>query len=148
MRITTRSGLTLLLAGVALFTMRPVRAEPWPQWRGARSDGISSEQGIPQSWSRTKNVAWRTPLPGRAGATPCVWGDRIYLTSNEGDDLVLLCVNAADGEIRWKKKVCSGNQDARAGEGNSASPSPSTDGEHVWVFFGTGILACYSVAGD
>ena len=148
MRITTRSGLTLLLAGVALFTMRPVRAEPWPQWRGARSDGISSEQGIPQSWSRTKNVAWRTPLPGRAGATPCVWGDRIYLTSNEGDDLMLLCVNAADGEIRWKKKVCSGNQDARAGEGNSASPSPSTDGEHVWVFFGTGILACYSVAGD
>jgi outer membrane protein assembly factor BamB len=61
---------------------------------------------------------------------------------------MLLCVNAADGEIRWKKKVCTGNQDARAGEGNSASPSPSTDGEHVWVFFGTGILACYSVAGD
>ena len=64
----------------------------------------------------------RTPLPGRAGATPCVWGDRIYLTSNEGDDLVVLCIAAEDGAIKWKRTVGSGNQDARAGEGNSASP--------------------------
>ena len=93
------------------------------------------------------NVAWRAPLPGRAGATPCVWGDRIYLTSNEGDDLVLLCLATDDGAIKWKRTVCTGNQDARAGEGNSASPSPSTDGMHVWVFFGTGTLACYTVDG-
>ncbi|MFM8634511.1 MAG: PQQ-binding-like beta-propeller repeat protein [Planctomycetia bacterium] len=119
-------------------------ADTWPQWRGPRNDGISGERRIPESWSKTKNVAWRTPLPGRAGATPCVWEDRIYLTSNDGDDLVLLCVGTKDGAIAWKRTVCSGNQDARAGEGNSASPSPSTDGGHVWVFFGTGILACYT----
>ncbi len=123
------------------------RADNWPQWRGPKNDGISTERGLPEKWSKTLNVAWRTPLPGRAGATPCVWGDRIYLTSNEGDDLVLLCIAAEDGAIKWKRTVGSGNQDARAGEGNSASPSPSTDGEHVWVFFGTGILACYTVDG-
>jgi outer membrane protein assembly factor BamB len=125
----------------------PSSADHWPQWRGPRNDGTSTETGIPAGWSKTKHVAWRTPLPGRAGATPCVWGDRIYLTSNEGSDLVLLCVNARDGSILWKKTVGSGNQDARAGEGNSASPSPCTDGEHVWVFFGTGILACYTTDG-
>ena len=123
-------------------------AEGWPQWRGPRHDGIAAANGLPEKWSRTENVAWRTPLPGRAGATPCVWNDRIYLTSNEGDDLVLLCIAAADGAVKWKRTVCTGNQDARAGEGNSASPSPSTDGEHVWVFFGTGILACYSKDGS
>ncbi|MFM7034870.1 MAG: PQQ-binding-like beta-propeller repeat protein [Planctomycetia bacterium] len=122
-------------------------ADTWPQWRGPNNDGISSERRIPESWSKTNNVAWRTPLPGRAGATPCVWEDRIYLTSSEGEDLVLLCVATGDGAIAWKRTVCSGNQDARAGEGNSASPSPSTDGEHVWVFFGTGILACYTRGG-
>jgi outer membrane protein assembly factor BamB len=124
------------------------RGEGWPQWRGSRGDGISAETGLPTSWSKTENVAWRTPLPGRAGATPCVSGDRIYLTSNDGDDLVLLCVAARDGAILWRRTVGTGNQDARAGEGNSASPSPSTDGAHVWVFFGTGILACYTVDGD
>jgi outer membrane protein assembly factor BamB len=123
------------------------QADNWPQWRGPRYDGISSQQGLPVIWSKTINVAWRTPLPGRAGATPCVWDNRIYLTSNEGDDLVLLCMATEDGAVKWKRTVCTGNQDARAGEGNSASPSPSTDGEHVWVFFGTGILACYTVDG-
>ncbi len=133
--------LLVLVAGTA-------NGENWPQWRGSRSDGISAEKGLPASWSKTKNVAWRTPLPGRAGATPCIWGDRIYLTSNEGDDLVLLCVNKADGSIRWKQKVGGGNQDARSGEGNSASPSPSTDGKHVWVFYSTGLLACYTIDGQ
>jgi len=141
--VTVALGIAVLMAhecGV-------VRAEHWPQWRGPNNDGISTEHGIPEGWSKTKHVAWRTPLPGRAGATPCVWGERIFLTSNEGDDLVLLCVSAKDGAILWKHKVSGGNQDARAGEGNSASPSPCTDGEHVWVFFGTGILACYTVDG-
>lgn len=123
------------------------RAENWPQWRGPRQDGIATARPLPSGWSKTKHVAWRTPLPGRAGATPCVWGDRIYLTSNEGDDLVLVCVHARDGGIVWKRRVSGGNADARAGEGNSASPSPCTDGEYVWVFFGTGILACYTADG-
>jgi outer membrane protein assembly factor BamB len=70
------------------------------------------------------------------------------LTSSEGDDLVLIAINTKDGSQLWKQKVGSGNQDARAGEGNSASPSPSTDGKHVWCFFGTGILACFTVDGQ
>jgi len=116
----------------------------WPQWRGADGHGIAAGQSLPEHWSKSENVLWRTPLPGRAGATPCIWDDCIYLTSNEGDDLVLLCVGREKGELLWKQTVTSGNQDARSGEGNSASPSPSTDGEHVWVFFGTGVLACYT----
>ena len=121
--------------------------EDWPQWRGSRGDGISSETQLPTSWSKTENILWRTPMPGQGGATPCIWGDRIFVTSSEGDDLVVLCVNTANGEIQWKQKAGTGNQDARAGEGNSASPSPSTDGQHVWAFFGTGVLACYTVDG-
>ena len=135
-----------VLSVLILFTTN-VRAENWPQWRGARSDGISTEKNIPTKWSKSENIAWRTPMPGQAGATPCVWGDRIYATSADKNDLVLLCLNTVDGKVLWKQTVCTGNQDARAGEGNSASPSPSTDGEHVWVFFGTGVLGCYSKEG-
>jgi outer membrane protein assembly factor BamB len=122
-------------------------AENWPQWRGVRSDGISTEKNIPTQWGKSQNILWRTPMPGQAGATPCVWGDRIYTTSSQGDDLVLLCLNTQNGQILWKQTVGSGNKDARSGEGNSASPSPCTDGEHVWVFFATGALACYSKEG-
>jgi len=123
-------------------------AESWPQWRGSRGDGVSSEKNLPVKWSKTENLRWRCELPGQAGATPVIWNDRIFLTSADGDDLVVICVSASDGRKLWQKKVGSGNQDARAGEGNSASPSPSTDGEHVWCFFGTGVLACFTVDGE
>lgn len=123
-------------------------AENWPQWRGPKNDGVSAEKNIATEWSPEKNVLWRSELPGQAGATPVVWNDRIFLTSSEGDDLVLIAISTKDGSKLWKQKVGSGNQDARAGEGNSASPSPSTDGKHVWCFFGTGILACYTVDGQ
>jgi outer membrane protein assembly factor BamB len=151
-RVPCRFVSLVVLIGCGLASI-PGRAEPWPQWRGPRGDGISTETDLPATWSKTKNVAWRTPLPGRAGATPCVWGDRIYLTSNDesgsgGDDLVLLAIDTADGRIAWKRRVTGGNRDARSGEGNSASPSPCTDGEHVWTFFSTGVLACHDRDGN
>ncbi|MCA8997304.1 MAG: PQQ-like beta-propeller repeat protein, partial [Planctomycetaceae bacterium] len=121
--------------------------ENWPQWRGPRHDGISHETDIPITWSKTKNVKWRLPLPGAAGATPVVWDDQIFLTSAEGDDLLLLAIGT-NGQEQWRRKVTTGNQLARAGEGNSASATPATDGQHVWVFFGEGTLACYTVDGE
>ena len=133
--------LCVSFCGVAL-------ADNWPQWRGSDGRGISSEKSIAKNWTTEQNVLWRTPMPGQGGATPAVWGDRMFVTSADSNDLVLLSVNTKDGNIIWKSKVASGNKNARAGEGNSASPSPSTDGKHVWVFFSTGILACYDFDGD
>jgi outer membrane protein assembly factor BamB len=123
-----------------------VWAENWPQWRGARLDGVSQEQDLPVQWSNTENVAWRFPLPGPGGATPVVWDDRIFVTAPQGDDLLLICVGT-DGREQWRQTVTRGNRSVRGDEGNSCSPSPSTDGRHVWTFFTDGTLACYTVDG-
>ena len=133
----------ILLLLVSFSFVSTCAAENWPVWRGPTYNGVSKEKNIPTEWTKAKeNVAWRLELPGPSGATPVVWDDRIYLSSAQGDDLVLMCVSTAGKEL-WKKTVTTGNKLARAGEGNSASPSPSTDGKHVWCFFGNGILACY-----
>lgn len=129
----------------------PADAENWPQWRGPRTDGISTEKGIATTWSRTENVAWRVPLPGSGGATPAIWDDRIFVTSSDGNedgaDLLLMCFST-DGQELWRRTIAGGNKNARTVEGNSASPSPSTDGTHVWCFFGTGVLACFDIDGN
>ena len=121
-------------------------AENWPQWRGPGRDGISGETGIATTWSKTESVLWRTPLPGPGGATPIVWDDRIFVTSVDGNDLVLLCYNTS-GKQLWRQRVASGNKDVRGDEGNSAAPTPSTDGRHVWTFMANGVLACYTIDG-
>ncbi|MBS0201670.1 MAG: PQQ-binding-like beta-propeller repeat protein [Planctomycetes bacterium] len=136
------------LVALALSLCGPVMADNWPGWRGPTGNGISTEVNLPTEWSPTKNVAWKLPLPGPAGSTPVVWGDHIFLTSvNDQGDLLLIAVNTS-GKQLWQQVVATGNMKARGDEGNSASPSPVTDGKHVWTFMGEGTLACYTVDGQ
>jgi len=121
----------------------------WPNWRGPLGNGISNETNPPLHWNREDNVLWTMPLPGPAGATPVVWGDRIFLTSvgENGKDLLLLCADTS-GKLLWTRKVGEGNEAVRGDEGNFASPSPTTDGQHVWTFMANGLLACYDMEGN
>lgn len=59
---------------------------------------------------------------------------------------MLLAVDRS-GKVEWRRTVGGGNFEVRGGEGNAAAPSPATDGKHVWVFLGTGTLACFDFAG-
>jgi outer membrane protein assembly factor BamB len=135
-----------LLAACLLALLLTARADNWPQWRGPRGDGVSKETNLPTKWSATENIAWKLPLPGMGGSTPIVWGDRLFLTCEDGRDLVLLCVTTGGKEL-WKRKIGSGRFRARTDEGNWASPSPSTDGKHVFTFVGSGDCACFDFDG-
>jgi outer membrane protein assembly factor BamB len=137
---------TISIFILLFFTFTLAIAENWPNWRGPKHDGTSTETGIPQKWSKTETVIWRTSLPGPAASTPIIWGDRIFLTSAEGADLVLICIST-DGKILWKQVVGTGNTNVKGDEANLAAPSPSTDGKYVFAFFGSGDLVCYDFAG-
>lgn len=126
----------------SLLAADTAQAENWPQWRGAKLDGISHETDLPTNWSATEGILWKLPLPGAAGATPVVWGDRIFLTSAKDKDLVLVCADTA-GKIVWERLLGTGDAPVRGDEGNSASPSPVCDAKHVWAMLGTGELACF-----
>lgn len=147
-RRTLKTGcLALMLAcfsaGIA---PRFLRAENWPHWRGPTFNGISTEKNLPVHWSADKNVAWKVALPGPAGASPVVWGDRIFVTAPDGDELLLLCFNTR-GRKLWQRAVGKGNRRVRGDEGNMASPSPTTDGKYVWSMMGTGDVGCYDFDG-
>ncbi|GMW01544.1 MAG: hypothetical protein AMXMBFR84_26810 [Candidatus Hydrogenedentota bacterium] len=136
----------------------------WPQWRGADQSGVSDATGLPETWSESEGIVWRTELPSWSGSSPVVWGDRIYLTTpsrGEGDSarnpngrfespggnqILLLCISKADGKILWEKELASGNELGR--KGNSSSPTPVTDGQHVWTVTGTGAVTAMTMDGD
>jgi outer membrane protein assembly factor BamB len=145
--IVWRASRPLLLLFLLLFASAVAAAENWPHWRGPRRDGTSTETKLPVKWSQTENVVWRLPLPGEAAATPVVWGDRIFVTSTSGENLLVLLCISKDGKILWQRTAGSGHTTVKGDEGNFAAPSPSTDGKYVWVFFGTGDLVCYDFNG-
>ena len=135
-----------LLALEAGFLQPCVRADNWPFWRGPHNNGVCDEKNLPSEFGKSKNLLWRLPLPGQAAATPAIWGDHIFLTAPDGDELLLLCIST-DGRELWRRTVGHGNRMARVDEGNSCSPSPVTDGKHVWTFMGSGDLACFDFNG-
>ena len=142
----------------------------WPQWRGPHLNGTSTTaKNLPIEWSTTKNVKWRIALPSWSAATPIIWGDTVLVTSAEEgflelqqqsrirrggprsapsagkDKMYLLAVNRADGTVRWSKLMGAGNRLHR--KQNLASPSPATDGKHIWTMTGAGTLTAFDFDG-
>ena len=139
----------------------------WPQWRGPSLDGTSDAEGLPVSWSETENVKWKTPLPSWSGATPVIWGDRIFVPTAsalgeggeakvvrkmggerraEGGEVLLLCLSKTDGKELWRRKLDGGNE--IVGKQNMSSPSPVTDGTRVVTLTGTGKLTAFDFDGE
>ncbi len=131
----------LLLCGAAA----GVSADNWPQWRGPSLNGLSGETNLPLRWSTAENVTWKLPLPAWSGSSPIVWGDHIFLNVADGREMHLWAVDRQRGIALWKRLL--GGGDTRMMKQNMSSPSPVTDGRHVWVMTGTGILKAFDFSG-
>jgi len=138
----------LLLFSLLAILAVPAFADNWPQWRGPKNDGHSTEKGLPTEWGPDQNILWKVPMAGRGASTPCVWGDKIFITSVEETAVVLLCIGT-NGKEKWRQAISpiGGGKSGRGDEGNEASASCSTDGKHVWTFAGSGKLVCYTLDG-
>ncbi len=144
--MTTRKLTGGIVLGVCCL-VSSLSVADWPQWRGAKLDGVSHETNLPTKWGKTENVAWRLAMPGAGGSTPIVSGDRIFVTSVSGSDLLLICVST-EGKELWRRTIATGNKDVRGDEGNSASPSACTDGKHVWTVMANGLFGCFTMDGE
>lgn len=164
-----------LLIPIALvsFTLTLSADTNWPQFRGAKSLGTSDDPNLPDTWSTTENVAWKTEIPGRGWASPIVWGDKVFLTSvvSEGgykevkkglyffgDQLKpptdvhhwkVFCVDFNTGKVLWERLAHKSAPDSTIHIKNSfASETPVTDGERLYAYFGNLGVFCYDLNGN
>lgn len=115
-------------------------AQNWPGFRGPTGQGISTETGLPLTWSAEHNVKWKTEIAGLGWSSPIVWGDRVFLTatSPDGASCHVICVGTVDGKILWDKQVFEQKPTRKEGKNSYATPTPVTDGKHVFAFFSSG----------
>jgi outer membrane protein assembly factor BamB len=96
-----------------------------------------------------ENIAWKLQLPAYSGATPIVWGDMIFLnvaTEANSGELELWAVDRRTQSVAWTRPLADTNHMER--KQNMSTPSPVTDGEHVWVMTGVGILKAFDFEGQ
>lgn len=143
--------LCFVLAILPLVGLSRARAENWPQWRGPNRNGVTADSGVPLKWSPTSGVRWKTPLPGSGISNPIVWDKVVVCTSSDGprqQDLHVLAMNRDTGDKLWHARFWGTAPTLHHGTKSSmASPSPVTDGRHVYAFFGTGDVFCLDFSG-
>lgn len=133
---------------IILLTCALALADNWPQWRGPLLNGVSQEKNLPLRWSKEENVAWKLALPGLSAATPVIWADRIFLNVTQGGKLYLWCVEKSAGRLLWQKPLGGRTAELRTHpKHNPSTPSPVTDGQHVYVLNAYGQLFSFDFNG-
>jgi outer membrane protein assembly factor BamB len=138
---------------LALLTL-PVsaRSQDWPEFRGPDGQGHSPSRGVPLEWGESRNITWKTPVPGQGWSSPIVSGNRVWLTAaveDRGVSLRALAFDTATGREVINVEVFR----TRAGGGlhpknTRASPSPIVDGDRVYVHFGASGTAALTTTGE
>jgi outer membrane protein assembly factor BamB len=112
----------------------------WSRFRGPNGSGVSRD-GNPPVELGSGNLLWRTELPA-GDSSPVIFGDRIYLTAADGDDLVTLALDLQSGRELWRRAAPRPRREKIDNRNGPAGPSVATDGERVFTFFGDyGLLA-------
>ena len=112
--------------------------ENWPRFRGENGSGISSQTGIPTTWTAS-DLAWTTELPQIGHSSPVVWGKSLFVTTatDGGLQRTLHCLNADTGAEQWQAVVQMGESHKHM-KNSWASSTPATDGSVVCVLFADG----------
>jgi outer membrane protein assembly factor BamB len=142
-------------------------AGPWPGWRGPTGQGQTDAKDLPLTWGGPKgeNVLWKAPLIENADklrldhnqSSPAVWGKRVFVTvsywpagvkaEEQHPDHHVVCFATADGKRLWDSKVPPGPWLFKDLRGGYTAPTPATDGERVYVLFGSSVLAALDMQG-
>lgn len=140
---------TLLCVALTLSAINVSNAENWTRFRGPNGQGTSIEKNLPVVWSAKKNVAWKTSIPGKGWSSPIVFGDRVFLTSatEEGVSCRVLCIDRADGDVLWNTEVHRQKPGKMRRQNSYATPTPVTDGKHVYAVFFDGTVVAVNFSG-
>jgi outer membrane protein assembly factor BamB len=151
--------------------------ENWHQWRGPDATGVSRTADPPVEWSEDKNVKWKVAIDGRGTSTPIIWNDKVFLLTaidtgvkdtsipdpkdqpktnffdikrpNTEHAFVVLCLDRESGKELWRRTATTKIPHEGAHSDNDfASASPTTDGKHLYCWFGSAGLYCYDLDGN
>lgn len=124
-------------------------AKNWPQFRGNNCSGIAAENARPPIEFNANNLSWKIVLP-EGHSSPVIWNDKIFVTGfiKDNSELQIICIKRKTGKIIWKQSIFPERIEGYHTISNAAMASPATDGEHVYVYFGSYGILCYDFNGE
>ncbi len=163
-RIATPLLILIVVLSSACLAQEPA-AQHWPEHRGPeRNYHLTTDAAYPTQWSviRGENIRWRMPLPETGHSGIAVWGDRLFLTcfrqltaQDYGPQGTWVsetrgyCLDANTGNVLWSCELPGRRPNQVNGTfTDSTTPTPVTDGKHVWFVNAGGFMACHTIDGQ
>jgi outer membrane protein assembly factor BamB len=122
----------------------------WPQFRGPNGRGVATDaSALPVTFGPTTNLAWKVRVP-RGCSSPCISNGRIFLTGFDSEEkhLLTICVDRRSGEVLWRRAAPAQTVEKTHEINGPATPSPASDGQALYVYFGSYGLLCYDFEGN
>lgn len=166
-----------LVTLVTAFAVEPssVSSTRWPHWRGPLATGVAPNADPPVQWDATRNIKWKAAMPSRGSATPIVWDDQVFVVTATETDRVAKDAELPKRDARFETRTEPPKKfyrfevhsfDRNTGqrrwtylaaekvphEGHHATHtyaagSPTTDGQRLYVSFGSFGIYCLSLDG-
>ena len=157
-------AICLCLGSITIAGAPDSGAQNWPSFRGPRASGVADGANPPTVWDaeKSRNILWKTPLPGLAISSPIVWGDRVFVTTAISSDPKaethrhglygdvepakdvarhiwrVYALDKKSGKIVWEQTAHEGvPKTKRHPKSSQANSTPATDGKHVVAFLGS-----------
>jgi outer membrane protein assembly factor BamB len=143
MRVTRLSLKSFVLAAAVLSASTPLKAD-WPQWRGPNRDGKVKDAAIPATWPRALKEEWKITV-GIGHASPVESNGKIFVFTRQGEDEVLLCLDALTGKEVWRSSqpISYEPHEAARGHGKGPKSTPVVSGGLVYTFGISGLLSAH-----
>jgi len=132
--------ITVALIGFGMFVAAvPASASDWPNFRGPKHDGISTEKKLKTAWDKAgPKVLWQREIGAAYSSLACV-DKRVYTCGTKGGRQVLFCLDAKSGDVIWKKPF---EKEYSDGQGDGTRATPTVDDGRVYIFGSHGRLVC------
>jgi outer membrane protein assembly factor BamB len=135
---------TLIAVGLFLGVICVTQAQPfWPQFRGPKGLGVADSAHPPLNFGLDRGLVWCVEVPP-GHSSPCVWGNRIFLTSFSENRLECRAYDRASGKLIWVNVVPAKSIEQVHPFNNPAAPTAAADEQCVVFYVGSFGLLCYN----
>ena len=118
----------------------------WARFRGPNGSGVADDNRPPIAFGPSDKRLWRTALPP-GHSSPVVWHDHIFITAFDDGALVTIALRRKDGIVLWRRVAPANTVEPVHAFSQPAAPTPATDGERVYAYFGSYGLLAYDFSG-
>jgi outer membrane protein assembly factor BamB len=99
-RLAIRRWVPLLILGALTLTSSS-RGADWPQWRGPNRDGVATGSELPAQLPAALHKLWKVEV-GEGQSSPIVVGQRVFILARQGEEEVVLALDASTGKELWR----------------------------------------------